>query len=754
MHPWFENHIAKETLVEVTHKDLKVPRAIDFHQFIENHGGSTAHIFATYQFKKGEDLLFLDVETGRPQRPAYDIKRREVVAIIFSEGNYPPFILSDRIDFPDTPHQNNVPAGSPYSLCVDDRSWPEAELTYTPAELLQRIVEWFQKTSRDELHGINQPLDPFFFSTQANFTLPKDVFSIAEGDQFDLFAFFKSKDSGNNLSSYPITNAWSEEHSEGACVFIAIEVEPTQMKRIRSTPSTLADLHRELDQRGAKLLDLIAARIKRWIEEEDKWTYKRLDARLGVLLKMPIVHPRTGVIDGMNMIAFVLNDKSLGDVGIALNVIYPNPIKGGCTYGLAIPAGSWNIEDFEDFSLATGNVHAAFDPDLATKMAGHSEINSQKVVMIGAGAIGSMVAEPLSREGRFEWVIVDNDILFPHNLARHSLTAFDLDHPKAVGLAYKLAQNCTGLTSSYIAANSLALRDHEAEFKKATEEADYIFDASASVATSRNLCNLPVPARRLSFFYNPVGDTAVLMAEDALRKIDLITLEAFFYHQILTTPALADILRLEPSQIPYSGDCRALTTQLPASKVQILSGLVAMGINDILKTDKATLRIWQLNPESSVKASMVEVDEPIAKKNEWRVRILAPVESQLRKMRIMKLPCETGGALMGIVDVPNKRLEILHALPAPPDSKESRNEFLRGTEGLTDIVTESMARTLDQIRYVGEWHSHPLGCNSRPSCIDMRQLAELSATLSMDGCPGVQLIVGETDISVAILKKS
>jgi hypothetical protein len=39
-------------------------------------------------------------------------------------------------------HQSGVPEEMPFSLCVDDRPWPEARLTYTPAEFSRLDNRW------------------------------------------------------------------------------------------------------------------------------------------------------------------------------------------------------------------------------------------------------------------------------------------------------------------------------------------------------------------------------------------------------------------------------------------------------------------------------------------------------------------------------------------------------------------------------------------------------------------------------------
>ena len=65
-------------------------------------------------------------------------------------------------------------------------------------------------------------------------------------------------------------------------------------------------------------------------------------------------------------------------------------------------------------------------------------MSTRNFVLIGAGAVGSPVAELLIRTGCHRMVVVDGQNLEAGNLARHTLTLEDLDQPKATSLAYRL----------------------------------------------------------------------------------------------------------------------------------------------------------------------------------------------------------------------------------------------------------------------------------------------------------------------------
>lgn len=739
MHPWFAS------LEEVDIEGLLLPMAKDFARFVSLYGSGAASLAGARRLESGHEVLLLRVATGRPQRPAYPLLREEILGIFFAPDDRYPSVVSAREDFPDTPHQHIVPPGAPCSLCIDDREWREAKITYTPAELLQRIVIWFERAGQGELHEANQPLDPYFVGSPRTVILPGPIFEQKPSERCDLVVVRSDQQSGiiqlKESRSIDITTL---KEIFPRFIFITVEIQPDRMSRMRVAPSNLAILHNEMEARGTNLLEIIADDISAWILEEEARKRFRFESNLGILLKMPVIHPRTGQTGAHSLIAFVTG-CSLGDVGVALGRLSKNDVSiGKLPYVPALIPNPIDPANVARIKLDPLNVTPSFDPALAARMAGREECDQRKVTMVGAGAVGSLVADFLSREGRFEWTIVDNDVLLPHNLARHALSGNYVGFPKAECLAFHLRQTIHSCEAVGIVADVIEPNDQAERVNDALGGADIILDASASVPVSRYLCDLPAKARRAAFFFNPTGTSAVLMVEDAGRLVDLRALEAVFYSWILEDPALADILVVPPERLPYSGDCRAMTTRMPSSRAQILSGLIAQGLGRALDTSQACLQAWRLGDDGSVTVS-IHQPEPLLKFNldDWTVRLLPSLASRLQGMRQARLPNETGGVLLGIVDIPEKHIEVMGALPPPPDSEERPGGFLRGTDGLQGLVKQSMGHTLDHIRYVGEWHSHPRGCSSAPSVIDLEQLAILAETLSADGCPGVQVIFGD-----------
>lgn len=744
MHPWFALH------EEVKIEDLTLPLALKFSQFITRYGHGAATVTGAKRLKGGNELLMLSVCTGRPQRPAYPILREEPVGILFPSTDMYPRVISAREDFPDTPHQNLVPEGTPYSLCIDDRSWREAKITYTPAELLQRIVLWFENAGKGQLHEANQPLDPYFLGVAGTVILPGPVFAQTSEERCDLAVDMVDVTSGTFRLGYcQDINLKNHNKPDVDCVFVTYEIQPDKMSRLRAAPGNLAVLHKEMKMRGVNLLESLATRIRNWFQEEDEWKPIRFKSHLGILLKMPVIHPVNGLTSAHSIIAFITN-CSLIDVGVALGCLSKYEEK----YGILLPPFQHNIEKIEDIKLDPHNATSSFDTHFAARMAGREESDARKVVMIGAGAIGSFVAETLSREGRFSWVLIDDDVLLPHNLARHALSGWAVGHSKAVALSLQIKSTICSCEASGVVADVMDPGEQADNVREALKVADIIFDASASVPVSRYLCDLPAKARRISFFLNPAGTAVVLMVEDAERAIDLRTIEANFYARILDDPTLADILAVSPARLPYSGNCSAVTTRMPSSRVQILSGLVAQELGKTLDKPCALLKVWQLMDSGAVNVNTYQLEKFTSHTvSEWTVRLSPSMVERIQKRRDGSLPNETGGVLLGVVDVPAMRIDVLGALPPPPDSVEKANGFVRGTDGLEKMVKKSMAQTLDHIRYVGEWHTHPKGCSTQPSAVDLHQLTKLAETLSSDGCPGVQFIAGDMGGTVVLFNR-
>jgi Prokaryotic E2 family A/ThiF family/Prokaryotic homologs of the JAB domain len=741
LHGWL--HIWGEAIEP---ENLSGSFAVRFRDFLLSHAEGLASI--TGARRSGPDaageLLIIEVRTNRPQRPAYPLLREEPLGILFTtDESYAPSVLALRPDFPDTPHQNWVPEGIPFSLCVDDRPWQEARPLYTPAELLHRIIKWFERAGRGGLHDLRQPPDPFFMREGYHLIIPRNAFD-GEGGKRELVGF------AHDITNPVVVTLREPQPYElqrlqaGTFIVVALTLEPRAMSRMRRAPANLGSLLHELTARGVNLAETLAARIAAWSAAGD---YTNFNTRLGLLLRMPIIGPDGKPTGDSDDVAF-LTLGTLGDIAVALGLLARSPEPRGAPYARLITPEPADDNALARIGLLVMAAHVEFDQRRALQLAASPLASPRRIVQIGAGAIGSLAAETLARQGLgLQWTFIDPDYLLPHNLARHELTAADVGIPKATSLAQRLMQLRTDLLADAIVADVLKPGAKANDVATALQSAEVVIDAAASVPVARWLSGQPTEARRASIFFNPAGTAVVMLMESGDQAVDLRMLEASYYGDVLNVPALEDHLSQSIDAVPYAGACRAVTNRIPAARAQILAGLASAAVMDALCRPESDLRVWKLSEDGAVTIHRGNIGKVRTQSLlGWTITLPHSLEAKILKMRAAGLPEETGGVLFGVVDLVASRIDIIEAWPAPPDSAASETEFIRGTKGLRQGVEAAIARTLDQVRYVGEWHSHPRRARTNPSGKDLLQLGWLAATLSMDGCPGVMLIAGDTDI--------
>lgn len=729
--------------------DLRSPAARQLIRFAERYGEGTATYIEARRAEEFE-LVILEMRTGRPQAAVHDLKVRERVAVRFGADEAMPFVYVLRADFPDTPHQNLTAEGAPRSICIDNRSWAEARLTWTPAELIKRMLTWFQRAVQGQLHDARQPLDPNMFTTGVSFIISREYL---RGEQTaDLVAV--PSEGLEVLEVLPVGQAQAEDKLGQGGVPLSIagySVAPENMNRLDFAPDNLSSLAKMLSERGIDLLGDLRERFLNYIGEERPPLWL-INARLVVIIEMPIIAPDGGQ-HGTDTRAFLLHN-TLGEVAVALGIAHRQERRdegSAVGYLRAMPAGEQDDDVLRGMLALAAEVHVAFDRELATKLTGRDEPDERRAVIVGAGAAGSHVATCLAREGRFRWTVIDDDRLLPHNIARHIGFRVNVPDHKADILAGAIAGLLQDRDASAgpIRANVMADGDAREPIEQALGDADLVIDATASVLAERYLSDHDCTARRASVFFNPAGTAAVLLAEPANRSVTLRDLEAQYLGHVVREETLADHLLTPEREFAYTGACRALTNLIPESRAMTLSGLLSQGLGRVVDSDEGALCVWSLAEDGAVALHAFDAAAVTRfEVGEWVVTIDDALVERLAQMRTAALPNETGGVLTGVVDIPHHSIHIVDASAAPPDSAESSNGFTRGRQGVAELLESAEIRSQGQLRYVGEWHSHPPRSSAAPSAVDLVQIDWLAALFDMDTLPALMLIAADDGFNV------
>ncbi len=690
----------------------------------------------------GVEAVLVQVRLYLPQRPVADVRHSEELAVVFTGEDRHPALLAMRADFPETPHQNIMPEGLPRYPCVDDRPWDDAAPGWSPHAYLERVKWWLNAAAMGGLTGTGQVVDPVFVASGPELLVPLGTLAELGEERTFVLAAPEGVRNEDIQCLHLVDSTGHAVPGHHGFRALLLTAQASMACAISMPPRNLAGL---LCVAQAAGLDLLRA-FQSWIAKQPS---SRLTARPALLLNFPVARPGTAEAR-QDLVAFAMK-CSLGQLGTVLGILSPDPDKPA-TWGRLIPPAPPNLELLETEPLLSMAVQAGFDAALARRVSGAPGNTATKVLLVGAGAIGSHIAVTLTREGRHTWTVVDSDWLRPHNLARHVLGQHHVGHPKAPVLASMLA-DLAQFPAANIPADVLRPAKHEAELQAAASDADVIMDASASIAVARRLSDWTfTKSRRLSAFLNPAGTSAVLLVEDTLRSIRLDALEAQYYRLLLRDDTLAGHLAPPSEGFRYAGSCRAVSARIPESRIAVLSGLAAAGISTALATEDAGLAVWSMLPGGAVALSRVT---PSGVTREellgWTVLLDDDLRDEMAELRRTALPAETGGVLMGTVDNERRVIALVEAMLPPSDSEGSANEFTRGVGGLAERLAAIAERTGGMVRYVGEWHTHPPHSPTTPSLTDVRQLVELRQQMRREGLPATMVIAGSDGQRVILL---
>ncbi len=419
-------------------------------------------------------------------------------------------------------------------------------------------------------------------------------------------------------------------------------------------------------------------------------------------------------------------------------------------------AEEWVAFDFhrqhhnEGWKVTSHLVLRKFDQDLARLVSGLVEISeSKKVLVVGAGALGSSVCDSLARSGAIHLTIVDNDGLRPHNLARHTLTGQEVGHAKALAVAERLngifadEQVAVGMCK-----NILDLPDEE--LKGLLNRVDCILDCSASVAVQHRLTaikGLQVPL--VSAFQILAGQGTVILVENSEGHGQADAIEAAMMMRERKDPIVAGWLT-EKTNSPLSlgGGCSSGSARIPDTRVKIGAAWVADAVLCWLASNEWPVKpmygiqknLSAPNPRITTEWKQVEI-EPIAEAaGGWRAFVLTSVIDELNRFAQEAGTTETGGILVGRVNRQSRMFYVCEAWSSPPDSEKSSVGFTRGRRKLASKLAMLEANSGDNLTYVGEWHAHPFMSGSRMSARDSATAKEMAEKLSRDRIPALCVI--------------
>lgn len=683
------------------------------------------------------DIVVFEVEVELGQVRVNDIRPQERIAVIFhANDELMPDALALRADFPEVPHLNLRIEEFPRSLCLYEEPYSEIKLKWTPKRFIERIREWLARTATGQLHTDDQPLEPLLPISPWSLVLPDDLFT---GNQFDDFEALSIDvvDGGDNQYTLIARKREPIASQRGEKVYIAtaFAAAPQEHGIIYKYPSNLLELHLFLARAQLDFLAELRHRLKGWRDKAH-----RQDGQLIVIVALPKTRNGTGEVEAQDLRAFLCS-RTVREVGADIGIWQ---IQRGQIAALL----ETDIDkQGEQVELSLLNPMFAFSPQLAAAYNGQFEPAKTPITAVGVGALGSQVFSNLTRMGFGRWTLIDKDIVDSHNFARHALYGFALGQPKAIWMA-TLANRMLNddQFAKAIVTDVLAPGNKQREVDVALEGAHVILDMSASFPVARHIAlESTADARRISVFLNPTGTDLVLLAEDVLRRTPLDSLEMQYYRHVINSPSLGQHLRPSDDRLRYAQSCRDVSSTLPQDFVALHAAIGSRAIRGVLSDRSAKMIIWQYGEAAM---SLTTLDISVAAMIEyrfgaWTLRTDHGLLEKIGLARADKLPNETGGVLLGTVDVHHRIVYVVDLICSPPDSMEWPTSYIRGSRGLSSQIVEAERRTARMVDYVGEWHSHPPGYDCTASIDDRTAFQWLTEQMSNDGLPPLMMIVGD-----------
>lgn len=656
-----------------------------------------------------------------------------------------------RADFPITLHQNHVPAGEPRSLCLYSESWPTIERTWTPCAFLNRVFWWLRETAEGHIHQKDQPIEQLFFSSPSYFILSKDHFGKFNDQTFRLeFDHVSIPEIGREtfFARY-VKVADINQRELPRCISISVLLPPISNVPVEKYPETLGELAQKISDKGSDIIVPLRNTIKSMVSSSGvniKDDFTQL-----ILLIVGVPRERDGVQERVDVQGFILK-AHFGQLGESIAALFRMPNKK--TWYADYSSNPVISEDWKLFSIYPVEIILMPSKEDIRHYSGVVDSQSDfNGVIAGTGALGSSVAEIWGRECWGTWDYIDDDIVKPHNLVRHLATADVVGFSKSQAVRDIISR----LFFFEPENNSLAhvkKLGHDLEWmKQFIFNKNLVVDATTTLHVPRDLSVIDAVPRVVTIFLTPSGMSSVMLLEDSDREIRSISLEAQYYRAILSSDSWGmEHLKNNQKSHWVGAGCREISVSISNELVKLHAAIIARQLRKIAFKAEPKICVWDHDDTTGgVHAFDIPVGKTIAVDvGDWKVLWDELFERQLRLSRVMSLPNETGGILLGFVDFKLKTIMLVLAMNAPEDSLSSPYGFIRGTKGLQEQLDECHRRTANIVSYIGEWHSHPTDCSASLSVDDDFQLRFLTDVMARDGRPVMVLIVSDTEISISI----
>jgi hypothetical protein len=341
--------------------------------------------------------------------------------------------------------------------------------------------------------------------------------------------------------------------------------------------------------------------------------------------------------------------------------------------------------------------------------------------LIGCGSLGSKLAMHMARAGRAPASIVDRASMLPHNYARHAV------YPTGGSSKYGIVGAKASLLKDALSELGRTPKDHDVDVVShmmaqrslgalIDKDGFAVVNTTGSATVRETLGSTAYSGTRPRVVETCLlgsGEAGLMTVEGPADNPSTTDLICEAYLKIHHRPELADmIFGTRATEIAVGQGCSALTMPLRDSKLSLFAAAFGERLyrlqNEGAPADGGLLLLGRLGSDGlSQSWTEKKIDPRIVLHSDGiGVRISPEVDRTIKEEIGRRRGSETGGILFGRYCDISQQFHVVGSLPAPPDSKFSKEEFVLGTEGLKSLLRKLIDGTAGALYPLGTWHNH------------------------------------------------
>jgi integrative and conjugative element protein (TIGR02256 family) len=324
----------------------------------------------------------------------------------------------------------------------------------------------------------------------------------------------------------------------------------------------------------------------------------------------------------------------------------------------------------------------------------------KNITIIGTGAIGSSLAEILTRGGAKNLLLIDDDIVEHGNICRSAYSILDVGSNKVEALKARLECISPHVNVEIIKTAIYSLINYKSrnDIQKIFTNSDIIFDCTASNELLHCLSTIKI--NKLVFSVGITNESRDLICVS--NKSDNIFEKRKFY---------LSNLEHETMNFFYDGiGCYHPTFLANYADINSMLNLAVKHINNYIdmihETDSFII--------SHTESGLVRNDILTFNQNELDITISISQHclNEIKNISLNNLPNEFGGYLLGGYSRSKKHIYVTSMLVAEQNFINPSYFKVKDNQFVIKSISEIYNRTKGLIDYLGEWHSHPSMSNN------------------------------------------